>query len=168
MISRARQELFWRETVARARRMFRRRSSWEPASRSLRVPAVIGRLPDTPVGSAARAMAQTVPQTLTVVRHRAQPVAVFIARLTATAAVAYLFALLLPVSPPPVIAPLTALLVVQVTMYHTIRNALQRVVSVVAGVLIAVGFSVAVGFTWWSLVIVIAAGAGPRVCPPAR
>lgn len=158
MISRAGQKLLRRETVARARRMFRRRASWQPTSRSLRVPAVIGRLPDTPVGSAARAMAQAAPQTLTVVRHRAQPIAVFITRLTATAALAYLFALLLPVSPRPVIAPLTALLVVQVTMYHTIRSALQRVVSVVVGVLVAVAFSVAVGFTWWSLAIVIAAG----------
>jgi hypothetical protein len=43
-------------------------------------------------------------------------------------------------------------------MYQTIRSALQRVVSVVAGVLVAVAFSALVGFTWWSLVIVIAVG----------
>jgi hypothetical protein len=101
---------------------------------------------------------QTAPATLTLVRRRAQPPAAYIARLTVTAAFAYLVALQLPVSPQPVLAPLTALLIVQATMYQTIRNALQRVVSVVAGVLVAVAFSALVGFTWWSLVIVIAVG----------
>jgi hypothetical protein len=101
---------------------------------------------------------QTAPATLTLVRRRAQPPAAYIARLTVTAAFAYLVALQLPVSPQPVLAPLTALLIVQATMYQTIRNALQRVVSVVAGVLVAVAFSALVGFTWWSLVVVIAVG----------
>jgi hypothetical protein len=55
-----------------------------------------------------------------------------------------------------VLAPLTALLVVHVSMYQTIRNALQRVASVVAGVLVAVAFSAVVGFTWWSMAILIA------------
>jgi hypothetical protein len=103
-------------------------------------------------------VAQTAPATLTLVRRRAQPPAAYIARLTVTAAFAYLVALQLPVSPQPVLAPLTALLIVQATMYQTIRSALQRVVSVVAGVLVAVAFSALVGFTWWSLVIVIAVG----------
>jgi uncharacterized membrane protein YgaE (UPF0421/DUF939 family) len=90
---------------------------------------------------------QTAPAALTLVRRRAQPPAAYIARLTVTAAFAYLVALQLPVSPQPVLAPLTALLIVQATMYQTIRNALQRVVSVVAGVLVAVAFSALVGFT---------------------
>jgi Aromatic acid exporter family member 1 len=119
---------------------------------------VLARLPDGPVGTTVRAVVQTTPATLTLVRRRAQPPAAYIARLTVTAAFAYLVALQLPVSPQPVLAPLTALLIAQATMYQTIRSALQRVVSVVAGVLVAVAFSALVGFTWWSLVIVIAVG----------
>jgi uncharacterized membrane protein YgaE (UPF0421/DUF939 family) len=116
-----------------------------------------GRIDRTPLGTTVRAVAQTTPTALTLVRRRAQPTAAFIARLTVTSVFAYLLALLLlPVSPQPVLAPLTALLVVQVTMYQTIRNAVQRVASVVAGVLVAVAFSAVVGFTWWSLAILIA------------
>ena len=128
--------------------------------------AVLARLPDGPVGTTVRAVVQTAPATLTLVRRRAQPPAAYIARLTVTAAFAYLVALPLPVSSQPVLAPLTALLIVQATMYQTIRNALQRVVSVVAGVLVAVAFSTLVGFTWWSLAIVIAVGlaVGYRSC----
>ena len=55
-------------------------------------------------------------------------------------------------------APLTALLVVQVSIYQTLRTAVRRVASVVAGVLLALGLSVWVGFTWWSLGIAIALG----------
>ena len=54
------------------------------------------------------------------------------------------------------LAPLTALLVVQATRYQTMRSAVQRVASVVAGVVVALGFTAAVGFTWWSLGLVIA------------
>ena len=56
------------------------------------------------------------------------------------------------------LAPLTALLVVQVTMYQTLRSAVQRVVSVVAGVVVAVALSAVAGFTWWSLAILVTAG----------
>ena len=99
----------------------------------------------------------TLPETITVVRYRAQPTAVAIVRLTSTAVFAYLLALQLPdVSPPPVLAPLTALLVAQVTLYHTVHSAIQRVVAVVSGVLVALGLSAWLGFTWWSLGITIA------------
>jgi len=110
------------------------------------------------LGGAARAVAQRAPETITVVRYRAQPTAVTIARLTSTAVFAYLLAqYLLPVvTPRPVLAPLTALLVAQVTLYHTMHSAIQRVVAVVAGVLIALGLSAWLGFTWWSLGITIA------------
>jgi hypothetical protein len=60
-------------------------------------------------------------------------------------------------NPRPVLAPLTALLVVQLTLYETLASGLRRVVSVVAGVLLALGFSEFVGFTWWSLGLLIAA-----------
>jgi hypothetical protein len=108
------------------------------------------------LGATARAVAQRTPQTLTVVRRRAQPTAVTIVRLTGTAVFAYLLALVLTSTPRPVLAPLTALLVVQVSLYQTVRSAVTKVASVVAGVLLAVGLSAWVGFTWWSLGITVA------------
>jgi uncharacterized membrane protein YccC len=56
----------------------------------------------------------------------------------------------------PVLAPLTALLVVQLTMYETVAHGRERIVSVVAGVLVATLFAGAVGLTWWSLGFVVA------------
>ena len=92
-------------------------------------------------------------------RHRAQPTALTIARLASTAILAYLVALVLPDhTPRPVLAPLTALLVAQVTLYQTMRSAVRRVAAVVVGVLVAVALSAVVGFTWWSLGITIVAG----------
>jgi hypothetical protein len=91
------------------------------------------------------------------VRSRAQPTAQFVTRLTGAAVFAYALARLLPGSSQPVLAPLTALLVVQATLYQTVRNAVQRVASVVAGVLVALALSTAVGFTWWSLGLTVAA-----------
>ena len=52
---------------------------------------------------------------------------------------AYLLALQLPGgSSRSVLAPLTALLVVQATLFHTIGTAIRRVAAVTAGVLAAV------------------------------
>ena len=114
------------------------------------------------IGTAARTVAHAAPETLTVVRRRAQPTAVTMARLAATAVFAYLVALPLPASPHPVLAPLTALLVVQVSLYQTLSSAVRRVAAVVAGVVLAVGLSAWIAFTWWSLgvVIVVALGVG--------
>jgi Aromatic acid exporter family member 1 len=69
---------------------------------------------------------------------------------------AYLVALLLPVTSRPVLPPLTALLVTQVTLYQTLRSAVRRVGAVVSGVLLAVALSSWVGFTWWTLDLTIA------------
>jgi hypothetical protein len=55
----------------------------------------------------------------------------------------------------PLLAPLTALLVAQITIVETVRSGLERVGSVVAGVLVAVLLSNVVGLTWWGLAIVI-------------
>jgi uncharacterized membrane protein YgaE (UPF0421/DUF939 family) len=104
-------------------------------------------------------VAQRAPETLTVVRYRTQPTAVTIARLAGTAVFAYLIALAVPSSTSrPVLAPLTALLVAQVTLYQTVFSAVRRVAAVVIGVLVAVALSAVVGFTWWSLGITIVAG----------
>jgi hypothetical protein len=95
---------------------------------------------------------------LKLVRRRAQPKAALVGRLTATATVAYLIALLVPgTSAKPTLAPLTALLVLQISLYRTLHSAVQRVGSVVGGVLVAVVLAWALGFTWWSLGLAIGA-----------
>src|SRR6202167_2862862 len=112
-------------------------------------------------GEAAMAAARRQVEQLTVVRRRAQPTAVYITRLTATAVFAYLLALQMPGgSTRSVLAPLTALLVVQATLFHTIRSAVQRVVGVTAGVLAAVGVAAYVPFSWWVLGLLIAGALG--------
>jgi uncharacterized membrane protein YccC len=58
--------------------------------------------------------------------------------------------------PPPIIAALTALLVVQATLSSTLLNGVQRVASVVAGVAVAVVVVTVVGLTWWSLAALVA------------
>ncbi|WP_158581720.1 FUSC family protein [Actinomadura spongiicola] len=91
-------------------------------------------------------------------RLRTQPTTIVIARLAVTAVLAFQFASWLPAtSPRPVLAPLTALLVVQVTLYQTIHHVWQRVVSVVVGVLVAALLSSVLGFSWWSLGLAITA-----------
>ncbi|MCS0638472.1 aromatic acid exporter family protein [Streptomyces sp. LP05-1] len=90
------------------------------------------------------------------VRRTTEPVAVQTLRSTAAAVISYVVALtVLPAQPAPLTAPLTALLVVQVTLYATLTTGIRRVNSVVVGVLIAIGFSALVGLTWWSLGLTI-------------
>jgi hypothetical protein len=102
-----------------------------------------------------------------VVRHRARqlidagqrgrPTAAYITRLTVTATAAYLIALLVPdATNRPVLAPLTALLVLQASVYRTLRAGLKKVAAVTAGVLVAVVVSEFVPYTWWLLGLLIA------------
>ncbi|WP_327699344.1 FUSC family protein [Streptomyces sp. NBC_00459] len=91
------------------------------------------------------------------VRKHREPVVVQSLRSTAAATIAYVVALRFSPEAAPLTAPLTALLVVQVTLYATITTGIRRVNSVVAGVVIAIGFSVLVGLTWWSLGLIILA-----------
>lgn len=115
-----------------------------------------------PIGATARVVAQRAPETLTLVRHRTQSTAETIVRLSVTATFAYLVALPLPLplsgAGQPILAPLTALLVVQVSLYQTLRSAAHRVAAVVTGVLLAIALADLAGFTWWSLGLTIAAG----------
>ncbi len=84
--------------------------------------------------------------------------AAYITRLTATATFAYLLATLIPgTTDRPVLAPLTALLVLQASLYQTIRSGLKKVLSVAVGVLLAVGLAEFIGFSWWQLMLLIAA-----------
>jgi hypothetical protein len=78
------------------------------------------------------------------------------AKTTLAAVLAYLLAAaMLGDQPAPLLAPLTALLVAQLTIFETVMSGVERVGSVVAGVLVAVLVSQFVGLTWWSLGIVI-------------
>ena len=114
-------------------------------------------VPAESVGKTAKAVARRQAEQLTLVRRRAQPTAVYVARLTLTAVFAYLLALQLPGgSSRSVLAPLTALLVVQATLFHTIGTAIRRVAAVTAGVLAAVTVAAYVPFSWWVLGLLIA------------
>ncbi|MFE0674229.1 aromatic acid exporter family protein [Streptomyces sp. NPDC058867] len=93
-------------------------------------------------------------------RLRRDPVVVQTLRSAAAATLAYVIALHLSPEKAPLTAPLTALLVVQVTLYATLTNGVRRVNSVVAGVLVAIAFSLLVGLTWWSLGLLIIASLG--------
>ncbi|MDK1475870.1 aromatic acid exporter family protein [Streptomyces sp. 549] len=102
-------------------------------------------------------MLEVVPRRLReLAQRRHQPVVVQTVRSAAAATIAYATAVwLLSAQPPPLLAPLTALLVVQVTLYATLTSGIRRVNAVVAGVLIAVAFSEMVGLSWWSLGLLI-------------
>lgn len=89
--------------------------------------------------------------TAEVERRRARPRSMLIVRAGIAAGAAYLVAQRLHLAPAPVLAPLTALLVVQATLQDTLVSGLQRLLSVMAGVLLAATLSSVVGVTPWSL-----------------
>jgi hypothetical protein len=78
------------------------------------------------------------------------------AKTTLAVVASYLIAEVLHVSDHPVVAPLTALLVVQLTLYRTFAHGIGQVGGVLAGVVVAVGVANLAGFTWWSLGAVVA------------
>ena len=92
------------------------------------------------------------------IRRRGRSAVFRAARLTGASVAAFLVAEALGLDdPPPLVAALTALLVVQATASSTMSSGVQRVLSVVAGVALAIAFSALVGLTWWSLAILVAA-----------
>ena len=76
-------------------------------------------------------------------------------RVTVAATASYLVASLFFPDTPPLLAPLTAMLVVQVTPLSLLASGVDRVVAVVAGVAVAVGFAAVVPLRWWSLGVLI-------------
>jgi hypothetical protein len=81
-----------------------------------------------------------------------------LAKVTIAAVAAYVVAdQVLGGQRPMLLAALTALLVVQVTLYDTIRYGWQRVGSVIVGVLLAALLSSVFGLTWWSLGVTVLA-----------
>jgi Fusaric acid resistance protein-like len=76
-------------------------------------------------------------------------------RITVAATSAYVVAVLLFPETLPLLAPLTAMLVVQVTPVSLLASGIERVVAVVAGVSVAVVFASVVPLEWWSLGLLI-------------
>jgi hypothetical protein len=76
-------------------------------------------------------------------------------RITVAATASYIVGLLIFPGTQPLLAPLTAMLVVQVTPVTLLTSGLDRVVAVVAGVALAIGFAAVVPLEWWSLGILI-------------
>jgi uncharacterized membrane protein YccC len=100
--------------------------------------------------------AMRMPQILIARRGRVRLRGVRTLKTTLAAVAGYVIALPISDNPRPVLAPLTALLVVQLTLYDTLRTGFRRVISVVAGVLVAVTVASAVPLTWYSLGLVVA------------
>ena len=88
-------------------------------------------------------------------RGEGSPLGLRTAKTTLAAVISWELALLLPGSQPPVLAPLTALLVTQLTLVKTITGSFQRVASVTAGVLLALLVADVLGLHWWSVGLVI-------------
>jgi hypothetical protein len=88
-------------------------------------------------------------------RGDTSPLGLRTAKTTLAAVISWELALRLPGTQPPVLAPLTALLVTQLTLVKTITGSLQRVASVTAGVLLALAVADLLGLHWWSVGLVI-------------
>jgi hypothetical protein len=104
---------------------------------------------------AARRLARRVDLGRLTRRGDDAPLGLRTAKTTLAAVISWELARLLPGSQPPVLAPLTALLVTQLTLVKTITGSLQRVASVTAGVLLALAAADLLGLHWWSVGLVI-------------
>ena len=76
-------------------------------------------------------------------------------RITIAAVASYVAGTLFFPGTQPLLAPLTAMLVVQVTPVSLLASGIDRVVAVVTGVSLAVGFAAVVPLEWWSLGLLI-------------
>ena len=76
-------------------------------------------------------------------------------RITAAATLSYVVATLIFPGSQPLLAPLTAMVVIQVAPVSLLVSGLDRVVAVVAGVALAVGFAAVVPLEWWSLALLL-------------
>jgi hypothetical protein len=76
-------------------------------------------------------------------------------RITVAAVASYVVATLLFPGTQPLLAPLTAMLVVQVTPVSLLASGLDRVVAVVSGVSLAIAFAAVAPLEWWSLGVLI-------------
>ena len=90
-------------------------------------------------------------------RRGGRPAFLWSLRITVAAVASYVVATLLFPGTQPLTAPLTAMLVVQVTPVSLLASGLDRVVAVVSGVSLAVAFAAVVPLEWWSLGLLILA-----------
>ncbi len=78
-------------------------------------------------------------------------------RITMAATLSYVAGTLIFPGTQPILAPLTAMVVIQVAPVSLLVSGLDRVVAVVAGVSLAVGFAAVVPLEWWSLALLLMA-----------
>jgi hypothetical protein len=110
----------------------------------------------TAMRRAARRVVRRVDlSSLTEWRGRTVPPGLRTAKTTLAAVISWELARRLLGESVPVLAALTALLVTQLTVVETIFGSLQRVGSVVVGVLLAVLLADLLGLQWWSVGLVI-------------
>ncbi len=76
-------------------------------------------------------------------------------RITVAAVASYVVGTLFFPGTQPLLAPLTAMLVVQVTPVSLLASGIDRVVAVVTGVSLAIAFATVVPLEWWSLGVLI-------------
>jgi uncharacterized membrane protein YgaE (UPF0421/DUF939 family) len=107
-------------------------------------------------GRAPGGIARQGVERLLVLRRRGRLPGLRTAKTVLAAVLSFVVADAMGTSSSPVLAPLTALLVVHLTMYETLANGRERIVSVVAGVLVALLFANLTGLNWWSLGLVVA------------
>ena len=88
-------------------------------------------------------------------RHDGRGALLWSSRITVAATASYLVGTLLFPGTQPLLAPLTAMLVVQVTPVSLLASGLDRVIAVVSGVTLAVAFGAVVPLEWWSLGVLI-------------
>jgi hypothetical protein len=98
---------------------------------------------------------RTVGRELTRLRNDGPTGVLWSLRITVAAVASYVVATLAFPNTQPLLAPLTAMLVVQVTPVSLLASGLDRVIAVVAGVSLAVVFADVVPLQWWSLGILI-------------
>ncbi len=92
---------------------------------------------------------------LTRLRNDGRAAVLWSLRITVAAVASYVVGTLFFPGTQPLLAPLTAMLVVQVTPVSLLASGLDRVVAVVAGVSLAVAFAAVVPLEWWSLGLLI-------------
>lgn len=98
---------------------------------------------------------RTFTRELTRLRHDGRGALTWSLRITVAATASYVVATLLFPGTTPLLAPLTAMLVVQVTPVSLLASGLDRVVAVVSGVALAVVFAAVLPLQWWSLGLLI-------------
>ena len=92
---------------------------------------------------------------LTRLRNDGRAALLWSLRITVAAVASYVVGTLFFPGTQPLLAPLTAMLVVQVTPVSLLASGLDRVVAVVTGVSLAVAFAAVVPLEWWSLGLLI-------------